>query len=221
VLLVDDERDTVMLRFNWKQTIRWTVFISIVTFFLACAFSVVSTNILDGATIIVGVVVVLAIILVGIVFDMMGLASASASEEPFHAMASERVRGSRQAIAIVRHADRFSNFCNDVIGDICGIIGGAASTMVIVQLLDRTMQDASPLATATTVAFSGIVSALMVGGKAIGKSLAISHAVPIVLWMGKFFYVLERRLGIRIWHRKRSTGKRGTKRASRSTTTPD
>jgi hypothetical protein len=66
-----------------------------------------------------------------------------------------------------------------------------------------------------TVVFSGVLSALMVGGKAIGKSVSITYAIPIVLWMGKMFYILERRIGIRIWQRKRHNKKRGTKRAAR------
>lgn len=49
-------------------------------------------------------------------------------------MASEKVTGAREAIVIVRNADRFATFCNDVIGDISGIISGAASTLVVIQL---------------------------------------------------------------------------------------
>ena len=41
----------------------------------------------------------------------------------------------RQAIYIVRNADRVSNFCNDVIGDISGIISGTAVAFVVLKLL--------------------------------------------------------------------------------------
>lgn len=215
------ERTRILLRFDWKHALRWSVFITIVTFILACLLSVVATYILEDANLYIGMIVVLAIILVGIVFDMMGLASASAQEKPFHAMAAEKVIGSRHAIHIVRNADRFSNFCNDVIGDICSIIGGAAATMVVAQMLTHMSQGVGTMATVVTVAFSGVTSALMVGGKAMGKSIAISQAIPIVLWIGKFFYILEKRLGLRVWKRKRPHGKRGTKRASRSPTTPE
>lgn len=204
-----------MVRFNWKHSVRWSVFISIVTFFLACIFSVVSTFVLDEATVAIGMIVVLMIVAIGIVFDMMGLASASAQEQPFHAMAAEKVTGSKQAIYIVRNADRFSNFCNDVIGDICGIISGTALTLVMVKLLGQAMEQDDTTYAVVTVVFSGVLSALMVGGKAIGKSISITYAIPIVLWMGKVFYILERRVGIRIWQRKRHNKKRGTKRAAR------
>lgn len=73
--------------------------------------------------------IVLLLVIIGVFFDMMGLSAAAAVETPFHAMASEKVADAKQAIAIVRNADRFSNFCNDVIGDMTGVISGSATAM--------------------------------------------------------------------------------------------
>jgi len=199
----------------WKHSMRWSIFISAATFILAAVFSVVSTAVLQGVAWSVGVAVVLFIVVVGIVFDMMGIASASADERPFHAMAADRVGGAKQAIQIVRNADRFSNFCNDVVGDICGIVSGTASALAVVKMLGT--PNGGLLAGAATVVFSAVVSALTVGGKALGKSYAIRHAVPIVLKIGRLFHFLERRFGIRIMNGgKKKNGKRGTKRAARS-----
>jgi len=196
---------------------RWSIFISIVTFVLASVFSIASTATLQGVAWGAGMLIVLAIVLIGIVFDMMGIASASASETPFHAMAAEKVPGAKQAIYIVRNADRFSNFCNDVVGDICGIISGTASALVVVKLIGSAGEGESLLTAAVTVVFSAIVSALTVGGKAVGKSFSIHYSVPIVLWIGRMFYVLEHRFGIRFWGGKKKTnGKRGNKRAART-----
>lgn len=133
-------------------------------------------------------------------------------------MASERVRGSKHAIYIVRNADRFSNFCNDVIGDIAGVISGAASALVVAKLM-LSMNGSELMYTVVAVVFTGAVSALTVGGKAMGKSFAIHHANSIVLIIGKSFELLERRLGIRIFTKKRrksKSGKRGKQRAARS-----
>jgi len=160
--------------------------------------------------------IVLVIILIGIFFDMMGIASASANETPFHAMAAEKVPGARHAIFIVRNADRFSNFCNDVVGDICGIISGTASALVVTKLFMSMPEGEGWLTGAVTVAFSAVVSALTVGGKALGKSFSIHYSIPIVLWIGKFFFLMERRFGIRVWGKKKTNGKRGNKRAARS-----
>lgn len=204
------------MKYSFRHSMKWSIFISAVTFVLAGIFSVFSTMILEGVVWGIGMLIVLAIIMIGIVFDMMGLASAAAHEKPFHAMASEKVRGAKQAIGIVRNADRFSSFCNDVIGDISGIISGAATTLVVLKLLTSLNVEHSVLYTSVSVVFSALVSALTVGGKALGKSFAIRNATQIVLIIGKFFYFLEHRFGIRIFNtvkKKSNNGKRGNKRA--------
>ncbi len=158
--------------------------------------------------------VVFVIILIGIVFDIAGIASASAQEKPYHAMAAERVEGAKHAIYIVRNADRVASFCNDVIGDIAGIISGTASALVVVKLIGSVGPGEQWMTAAVTVVFSGIVSALTVGGKALGKSFAIHNSIGIVLRIGKLFYFLEKRFGIRFWNGKKKNGKRGTKHAA-------
>jgi CBS domain containing-hemolysin-like protein len=204
------------MKFSIKNSIRWSIFISAVTFALACFFSVISNMILDSAGLIAGMVIVLVIIAIGIFFDVLGLASAAASEHPFHAMASERVNGAKQAIGIVRNADRFSNFCNDVIGDICGVISGGASAMVVLILLTSMNNDNAMVTTIVSVLFAGLVSAMTVGGKAIGKSFAMNYSTEIILAAGKAFYFLERRFGIKVFQlrKNKSNGKRGKHRAS-------
>jgi len=192
----------------------------IATFLLACFFSIVSTVMLEGLAWGAGMLVVLILVLIGIAFDMMGIASTAAKEAPFHAMAAERVPGAKKAIYIVRNADRFSNFCNDVIGDIVGVISGTATAIVVFKLVSSIGDGSGLYQGVISVLFSAVVSALMVGGKALGKSYSIHYANRIVLWIGKFFYVLERRLGIRIFSGKssknRETDKRGNKRAART-----
>src|SRR4051794_9351586 len=122
------------MKFSVKNSIRWSVLISLVTFIMACVFTVASSSLLDGVSWGIGMLIVIFLILIGIFFDILGLAAASANEVPFHGMASEKVNGSKHAIYIVRNADRFSNFCNDVIGDITSVISGAAVTIVVIKL---------------------------------------------------------------------------------------
>lgn len=159
-----------------------------VTFALAVILSVASTSILGKAGWGVGMVIVLMLVLIGVFFDIMGLAAAAAKETPFHAMAAEKVRGAKQAIYIVRNADRFSNFCNDVIGDMTGVISGSATAIVVTNLLWSMNAESVWMTTAVSVAFTGLVSALTVGGKALGKSFAIHYSTSIVLLIGKCFY---------------------------------
>ncbi|WP_040951335.1 hypothetical protein [Gorillibacterium massiliense] len=202
------------MKYSVKDSIRWSIFISIVTFILACIITITSTAVLEGVSWAIGMVIVLMIVMVGIIFDIMGLAAAAATEAPFHGMASKKLPGAKHAIYIVRNADRFSNFCNDVVGDVASVISGAASAAVVIKLLGG---NGGMAETFISIVFTACVSAMTVGGKALGKSYAIHNSTKVVLLIGKLFYFLEKRLGIRIFTPKRKTksqnGKRGNKRA--------
>ena len=69
-----------------------------------------------------------------IFFDIIGIAATAAEEVPFHSMASKKQDGAKWAIILIRNADRVSSFCNDIIGDICGVLSGAVSTYIIIYL---------------------------------------------------------------------------------------
>ncbi|MGD6774709.1 hypothetical protein [Sutcliffiella horikoshii] len=182
---------------KWKDAINWSLAIAVITLVLAAIFSIVSTYLLSGVTWAVGMVIVFIIVFIGIFFDMLGIASTAADEIPFHAMAAERVNGSKQAIQIVRNADRFASFCNDVIGDISGIISGTASAIVVISFtLSVGQREDSLFHYIVAVVFTSVVAAITVGGKAFGKSMAIRYSTPILFQVGRLFYILEDKFNI-------------------------
>jgi Mg2+/Co2+ transporter CorB len=119
------------------------------------------------------------VILVGIIFDIIGTAVTAAAESPFHAMSAAKVRGAKEAIYLIRHADRTANFCNDVVGDIAGTLSGALAAGIVVQLVALGRQMNSLI--------NAAIAACTVGGKALGKSYAIKQANRIVFAVGKAF----------------------------------
>jgi Mg2+/Co2+ transporter CorB len=178
---------------------------------LAAIFSIVSTYLLSGVTWAIGMVIVFIIVFIGIFFDMLGIAATAADETPFHAMAAERVNGSKQSILIVRSADRFASFCNDVIGDISGIISGTASAIVVISFtISIGQREDSLFHYIVAVVFTSVVAAVTVGGKAFGKSMAIRYSTPILFQVGKLFYILEDRFKIVVM--KENKNKRKNKR---------
>src|SRR5699024_5808283 len=117
-----------------KSSIKFSLTIAVITFVLAAIFSSFSSSILNSVSWIFGLFIVLIIVLIGIIFDMLGIASTAAKPAPLHAMAAEKVKGAKEAVLIHKHADKFASFCNDVIGDISGIVSGSALTIVIIEL---------------------------------------------------------------------------------------
>ncbi|HHY92760.1 MAG TPA: hypothetical protein GX511_05415 [Firmicutes bacterium] len=130
----------------------------------------------------------LAIITLGIVFDIMGVAVTAAEEPPLHAMSAKRIPGARQAVRLLRHAPAVSNFCNDVIGDIAGTLSGATGATVVFYLVKRYPLLHEDVVSLLMVA---LISALTVGGKAVSKHFSIAKANWIAFQMGKVFAVLE------------------------------
>ena len=104
-----------------EENKRWVLFIITLTFFLSSSLSVISSVLLEDVSLFFSILIVLIIVIIGIVFDIIGIAVTAADESPFHAMASRKFYGAKQAIKLI-NANKVSSVCNDVVGDICGVI---------------------------------------------------------------------------------------------------
>ena len=169
----------------------WPVKILVVTLFLSLAFSVLSEVLLSNVGIVVSVVVILFLLFVGIVADMIGVATTACSLEPFTAMCSRKVRGAKVAMGLVKNAEKVSSICNDVVGDICGILSGAAGASIAVKFISENMANSIQILIAGTV--SAVIAGLTIFGKAMCKKYAITHCTKIVLGVGKCFSIFSRR----------------------------
>lgn len=127
------------------------------------------------------------VILIGVIFDVVGTAVTAAEEKPFHAMGAVKVRGSREAIYLIRNADKVANFCNDVVGDIAGTISGALAASIILQMVSQKL----PIKDLLSAASIALIAACTVGGKSLGKSYAIDQAHQIVFTVGKLISILS------------------------------
>ncbi len=178
--------------------LKWVILITIWTFFLAVGLSLISEIVLKNTTLGLAFIILIIIIFIGIFFDLIGIAVAAAREKPFHSMAANKINGALYAIKLVKNAGSVSNFCNDVIGDICGIISGAAATIIVIQIT----KIGSFNETILSIIFSGIVAALTVGGKAIGKEIALKKSKEIVYSVGKILYYVNKNLGLDYLNKK-------------------
>ena len=172
-----------------NKTIRWVVTIFLVTMFVSGMITLISDEVMGRSGIVTAFLILLVIVLVGILFDVIGVAVTSADETPFHSMAARKVPGAQDAIRLLRNAERVSSICNDVVGDICGVVSGSASATISVQLLTH-FEFSWP--TVVSLLMSALVAGLTVGGKAIGKTFAVNSSTSIVHFTGKTIYFLRR-----------------------------
>ena len=171
-----------------NKTVRWVVTIFLVTIVISGVISLVSDEIMSRSGIITAFIILLAIILIGIIFDIIGVAVTSADETPFHSMAARKVPGALEAIRLLRNASKVGSICNDVIGDVCGVVSGSASATIAALVISNIDIGWPRIVTLT---MSALVAGLTVGGKAIGKSFAMNSATVIVHGVGRIIYVLH------------------------------
>ena len=166
---------------------RWVATIMPVSFVLSVVMSYLSNEALGSSGTFLSFVVLFFFIALGIVFDMIGIAAASATEKEFHSMAAHRVRGAKEAVWMTRNAEKVSSICNDVVGDICGIVSGATGALIVANITAG-MNGVQVVLISLLV--TGMISALTIGGKAAGKGVAIAFSSRVLSICGRILSVL-------------------------------
>lgn len=165
-----------------KTDYRWTMLITMFTFIMSVALSFLLDHLLKDVNIFVGVIMLLSVIIIGIIFDIIGVSVTSADQKLFHSMAANRIQEGKVAIDLIKNADKVSSFCNDVIGDMAGIISGALGASLLSKIYDK-FNDINIALIGTLITAS--VAGFTVGGKSLGKSVAINKYREIIFFISK------------------------------------
>jgi CBS domain containing-hemolysin-like protein len=168
-----------------QVNVKWICQIAIISFTISFGLSFVSEMAIPNLSVLWGILLTLAFVFVGILFDIVGVGVTGADEKVFHSMNSRQVKGSKVAVLFKKNADKVSSFCCDVIGDICGIVSGASASAVSVGL--AVTFNWNLLLVSLTVA--AIVASLTIGGKACGKSFAINKSDVILYEFAKIISI--------------------------------
>ena len=178
----EDKKRALKLKEKQKKNRKWMIQIFFMAFLISVMFSFVSETMIPKLSTIFGVLLILVFILLGIIFDMIGVAVTASDEAPFHSMSARKVKGANIAVLLKKNADKVGSFCNDVIGDICGVVSGSAGA-IIASSFAQTLH-VSPFLMSLLV--TGLIAAFTIGGKAIGKSFAINQSDMILYKVAKF-----------------------------------
>ncbi len=163
-----------------NENIKWFIEVFIITFILSLFFSYISTIALNDIPMVPAIIILLAVIFVGIIFDIIGVAVTVAGEEEFHAKATKKIPGAKVAVKLIRSSAKVANICADVIGDICGVLSGAISAIVAMKIANS-----YELSFPVQFLISALVASLTVGGKALGKGFAGKNSGKIVWLVSK------------------------------------
>ena len=172
-----------------KNNTKWLITITLLAFVISFVFSLVSELTLSNVNLLTGVIILILFITIGIIFDMIGVAVTSTTESPLNAMSSKKIKGAKKAVSFKKNADKVSSFCNDVIGDICGIISGSAGVTITATISKTYNLDIFWVGLIITA----IIASLTIGGKAVSKSIAMKNSNKIVYLTAKVISVFEKK----------------------------
>lgn len=166
----------------------WIIKIVIASFIISMIFSFISETAIPNVNILLGILLSLIFIIIGIIFDMVGVSVTASDESIFHSMASRKVKGAKMAVKLKKNADKVSSFCNDVVGDICGIISGSTGTVITIKIVEKFGFNTLLV----TLIIMGIISALTIGGKAMVKGIAMNKSNDILFKFAKVLSIFSR-----------------------------
>ena len=172
-----------------KTDFKWVLIVTILAFIISIIMTLFSTIMLENVSLLVAILITFLFILLGIVFDIVGVAVTSGDAVAFHSMSSRKVKGGKIGVKLMKNTSKVSSVCCDVIGDVCGIISGT-SGVVIVSLIIK-LTDVNELIISLFV--TGLISALTIGGKALGKGFAVNKSKEIVTGVSKMLSFFQKK----------------------------
>lgn len=166
------------------EWLSWGLAVMFLSLVLTVLFSFLTEiSISENSPAYVCVIVLIVLLVLNIGFDMLANAIISCRPEAFLAMASNKIRGAKRAVSFCKNSTKMGSIFADVIGDICGIVSGAAGAVLGVILAG---DGSATVKLICAIGVSAVIGALTVGGKAIFKHFAIKYNKNIVFGFAKF-----------------------------------
>lgn len=177
------QREEKKHKHHGEKAYVWAIEATAISLVLGVVIAFGAEVLLSDTAIAIAISLIVVLVLIGVLFDMMGLAVSSSDPVPLRSMASRKVRGAKHALHLVDNAHKVSSIFNDIVGDSIGIITGVCGAALAAELASGLNGYAR---IGVAVAVSAVIAAMTIGGKAAMKSVAMRHSTRIVLAIGKF-----------------------------------
>ena len=168
----------------------WILKVFLISFIIAAVFNSISNLVISQFdNILILIIILIIFIFIGILFDVFGTSVLTSDESTFHAMGSKKIKGAKTGVNLIKNSDKVASICCDIIGDICGIISGGVCALI--SLLISLKYNISTVI--ILIIISSLVSSLTIGGKAIGKKIALKKGDKIVHTLAKILDKFKKR----------------------------
>lgn len=168
---------------KFKEYFGWPLIVLATSLLLSFSFSFISELALNDANIIIAILVIVVFMFISVITDIIGVAVTAADVNPFRSMSAKKIRGAKEAIILIKNADKVASIIADILGDICSILSGAAGAVVTAVLIGNNTDLVQTILIASSV--SALIAGIIIFGKAIGKKIALDGCDKIVLTLGK------------------------------------
>ncbi len=168
----------------------WGLGVLLLSFALTVLFSFLTEISIKGSPAYICVIVLIVLLVLNIGCDVLANAIITCQLDAFHAMASNKIKGAKRAVTLCKNATKLGSIFADIIGDICGIVSGAAGTALVVYI--AAFAGGGIWEIVASIGVSAIIGALTVGGKAIFKHFAIKYNKQIVFSFAKFLTLFKK-----------------------------
>ena len=139
----------------------WGLSVLFLSFGLTVLFSFLTEISIKGSPVYICVIVLIVLLFLNIGCDMIANAIITCQPDAFHAMASNKIKGAKRAVTLCKNATKLGSVFADVIGDICGIVSGAAGAVLVVYI--AAIADGNIWEIVSSILVSAVIGALTVG----------------------------------------------------------
>lgn len=174
-----------------KKRNLWPLKAFFITLLIAAAVNTGSELMLTDSQWWLATILTVAILLLGVVFDIVGTAATACDIGPFHSMASRKVRGGKMAVRLAQKRDIVSSVCCDIVGDICGIVSGVCGAALASEAIDGLGLSVAWNLVIKVLIYS-VISTLTITFKALGKNIAVKKANGIILGVAKALSIFRK-----------------------------
>ena len=169
---------------NWL----WAFKVALISITISVLMTLLSNEVLEKLNLVAAFVILFIFVLINIFFDIVAIAITTADIKPFVSMSARRLKAGAMGVYLIKNAEKMTNICADVIGDIAGVVSGATGTAIIVKLFTDPNSEFFG-----NLVITSLIAGITVGGKALGKSIGMNYSYNIVYGAAKVLSVFSHR----------------------------
>ncbi len=168
---------------------RWAIKMFVIAICMSLFFGFISQTLLSSMGVVIASICICIFIFFNVLFDMLGIAVASADYEVFEKWDKEGVKGASVGLNLCKNSEKMCSFCADVVGDICSTLCGAGGACVVATI--TILSSNKNFIMFISILVSAIIAGITIFFKAIMKEMALKKSNKIILKLG---VILEKTL---------------------------